>query len=280
MGDVDAQRVRWIEQDRMHAHSPSTWIPLGTRRMAAQSLQLVPSLTAIGRLEEGRVFRPRVNRVGTGQRRLQMPDSLERPRVRRAVVPEVSPRLAVVEELVAHRIPRLAAIVRALNDLAKPVAALRRIDPVRIHRRRLHVEDFETAKVRSVNLPVLPRPIRRENEGSLFRADENANLGHGRGSGKRGYSVQKDWPCSWASGNRPSNLTNRQRLEQVRTHDFAQLCRVGQSRATSCRTHVIPRHRTHLKSAGCSLHRTPHRDQSSEPRFEWHSTRVTIFEEE
>src|SRR6476659_5948213 len=35
--------------------------------------------------------------------------------------------------------PRFAAVVRALNDLSKPAAGLRRVDAVRVHGRTLHV---------------------------------------------------------------------------------------------------------------------------------------------
>jgi hypothetical protein len=39
----------------------------------------VPTLTAVGRAEQGRVFHPGVDRVGVRNRWLEVPDSLEHP---------------------------------------------------------------------------------------------------------------------------------------------------------------------------------------------------------
>src|SRR5205809_7093241 len=100
-----------------------------------------------------------------------MPDALELPRVGCAVVPHVgSERLAgfgrsVVNELVdlalghafrgggrlargcAGLLPRLAANVGTLNDLAEPAAGLRRIQPVRVGGRAFDVIDLTARKV-------------------------------------------------------------------------------------------------------------------------------------
>src|SRR5437867_11979181 len=99
-----------------------------------------------------------------------MPDALELPRMLRAVVPlmrgEGLARLRgrVVGELVAlafgetfrglfqhtsRRLPRLAAVAGALDDLSEPPARLRRVQPVRIGGRSRGARD----------LP--PRPARR-----------------------------------------------------------------------------------------------------------------------
>ena len=80
-------------------------------------------LAAVGRPEQRRVLDAGVDRVRIGQRRLEVPDALELPRVRRAVVPLVRAGHAVVDELVADRLPGLAAVVRALDQLAEPAAA-------------------------------------------------------------------------------------------------------------------------------------------------------------
>ena len=80
---------------------------------------------------------PGIDRVRIGERRLQMPDSLELPGMRRAVVPLVRAGDAVVDELVIHRLPGLAAVVRALDQLPEPAAGLRRIQAIRIDRRSL-----------------------------------------------------------------------------------------------------------------------------------------------
>ena len=80
----------------------------------------LPVLPAVGRAEERRILDAGIDRVGIGQRGLEVPHPLEFPRMRRAVVPLVRAGHAVVHELVAHRLPRLAAVVRALDHLPEP----------------------------------------------------------------------------------------------------------------------------------------------------------------
>src|SRR5438132_390220 len=105
-----------------------------------------------------------------------MPHSLELPRMLRAVVPLMrSERLAigtggVIGELItlplghpirrllgfpAWHLPRLAAVVRALDDLSEPAAGLRCIDAVRVHRRTLQVVHLPPCKVRTAHIPLL-----------------------------------------------------------------------------------------------------------------------------
>src|SRR5436189_254999 len=114
-----------------------------------------------------------------------MPDSLELPRVLRAVVPLVSAGDAVVDELVAvafgHAVgcsrrlagrcarlyPSLAAIIGALNDLSEPGAGLRRVESVRINRRPLDVINFPTRKVRPADLPSFALAVRGQDERAL-----------------------------------------------------------------------------------------------------------------
>ena len=139
---------------------------------------------------------------GIGERRLQMPDALEFPRVLRAVVPHVRrERLArfgrrVVDELVAfaHRhavgrgrrfagrrarlVPRFAAVVGALNDLPEPAAGLRRIDAVRIDGRAFEVVHLPAGEMRAADVPLLALAVGRENERAFARADENTNTAH------------------------------------------------------------------------------------------------------
>ena len=95
-------------------------------------VQLLPGLAAVDRLEHRGVFDAGVDRVGIGQRRLEVPDALELPRMRRAVVPLMRAGHAVVLELVADRLPRLAAIVGSLHDLPEPAGALRRVEAIRV----------------------------------------------------------------------------------------------------------------------------------------------------
>src|SRR5947208_2501801 len=105
----------------------------------------MPRLPGIAGAEQGRVFYARVHSVRIAKRRFQVPHAFELPRMLRAVVPLVSGeglsgfRRGVVYELVARalghaaggycrtasrRLPRLTAVVRALNHLPKPSAGL------------------------------------------------------------------------------------------------------------------------------------------------------------
>ena len=159
-GDEDPLGIARIEQDRVQAHPAGARLPARPRAVAAQSGQLLPGLAAVGRAEQGGVFHPGVDRVRIGQRRLEMPDALELPGVRRAVVPLVRAGDAVVDELVAHRLPRLAAVVGALDHLPEPAAGLRRVQPVRIDGRSLEVVDLPARKVRAADVPPFALAVR------------------------------------------------------------------------------------------------------------------------
>ena len=128
MAMYDPRRVAWIEDDRVQAEPAGAWRPVRAGAVAAKARQLLPALRAVGRLEERGILDAGVDHVRIGQRRLEVPDPLELPRMRRAVVPLVRAGNAVVDELVADRLPRLAAVVRALNELAEPAGGLRRVD--------------------------------------------------------------------------------------------------------------------------------------------------------
>src|SRR5450432_1179215 len=107
-----------------------------------------------------------------------MPDALELPRMLRAVVPLVRARDAVVDKLIADRLPRLPAVVRALNLLPEPAAGLRRIQPVRVNRRTLHVINFPPRKVRAADFPSFAFSVRGQNERSLSCANQYPYLAH------------------------------------------------------------------------------------------------------
>src|SRR6185503_5959427 len=82
-GDEHPVRVLRIEQDGVHGHAARAGLPempLG----AAQAGQFLPGLAAVHRFEDRRVLRSGVNGVWLGERRLQMPDALEFPRMLRA----------------------------------------------------------------------------------------------------------------------------------------------------------------------------------------------------
>src|SRR5438105_14057568 len=109
----------------------------------------MPALATVGGAEEGRVFGARVDGVRVGERRLEVPDSLELKGARRSVIPLVRAGLAVVGELALHGLPGLATVVRALDNLPEPAGVLRRVEPVRIGRRALDVVDLPAGEARA-----------------------------------------------------------------------------------------------------------------------------------
>src|SRR4030095_5425773 len=153
-------------------------LPAAAGLMLAESRQFLPVLPAIGRLEERRVLDAGINRVRIGQRRLEVPDPREFPRMRRAAVPLVGARDAVVLELVADRFPGLACVVRALHHLAEPAARLRRGEPIRIRPRSFDVIDLPAREVRAADIPFLALPVRCQDEGALPGADQHAYAAH------------------------------------------------------------------------------------------------------
>ena len=176
----------------------ATWSPWA----AAQAGQLVPGLAAVGGAEQRGVLHAGVDGVGVGQRRLQVPDALELPGVLRAVVPLVRrERLAgfrrrVVDELVAlalgHAVrrrgrfagrrprlmPRLAAVVGALDDLPEPAARLRRVDPVGVDGRAFHVVNLPAPEEGAADVPLLALAVRRQDERALPRAHQDPYSAH------------------------------------------------------------------------------------------------------
>ena len=141
--------------------------------------KFLPVLPAVGRAEQGGVFHAGVDGIGIGERRFEMPDALELPGMRRAVVPLVRAGDAVVDELVAHRLPGLAAVVAALDHLPEPAAGLRGVDPIRIDGRAFEMIDLPAAEERAVDVPLLALAVGGQDERAFAGADENANGGHG-----------------------------------------------------------------------------------------------------
>src|SRR5205823_14301402 len=129
-------------------------------------------LATVGRAEERRVLDAGEHRVRIGQRRLEVPDPRELPGMLRPVVPLVRARNAVVSELVADGLPGLAAVVRALDDLAVPAGGLRGVEPVRVGRRSVQVVDLPAGEQRALDVPIVTRAIRRQDERALTRAYE------------------------------------------------------------------------------------------------------------
>src|SRR6266705_2231124 len=72
----------------------------------------------------------------------------------------------------AGRLPRLAAVARTLDHLSEPAAGLRRVQPVRVGGRALHVIDLPAGKVRAAHVPLFALPVRCEDEGPLARTNQ------------------------------------------------------------------------------------------------------------
>ena len=98
----------------------------------------------------------------------------------RAVVPLVRAGRALVVELVADRRPSPAAIVRALDLLAKPAAGLRSVEAIGIDGRALQMVDLPAREVRAADFPLLAPAIGGEDEGALAGADEDSDAAHRR----------------------------------------------------------------------------------------------------
>src|SRR3954470_2312277 len=135
-------------------------------------------MAAVDGLEEGCVLDAGEDGVPVGKRRLEVPDPGEFPWMLRAVVPLVRARLAVVGELVADRLPGLAAVVRPLDDLTVPAGRLARVQPVRIDRRAFQVVHLPAREKGAFDVPGVPLPVRRQHESAFARADEEPHSAH------------------------------------------------------------------------------------------------------
>src|SRR2546427_1151973 len=128
-----------------------------------------------------------------------MPDALELPGMLRAVVPlmrgEGLARLRgrVVGELVAlafreafrglfqhtcRRLPRLAAVAGALDDLSEPPARLRRVQPVRIGGGSPHVIDLPAPAMRAAPVPLFSLSLPPQDESTPSGAPQNPYTPH------------------------------------------------------------------------------------------------------
>src|SRR4051794_22896903 len=83
-----------------------------------------------------------------------------------------------VLEVVASRLPGLAAVFRTLENLPEPAARLRCVKAVGVRGRPLHVVDLPARKMRSLDVPALAAGVRRQDEGALSGAYEYANCAH------------------------------------------------------------------------------------------------------
>src|SRR6266496_4122349 len=117
--------------------------------MLAQSGEFAPGLASIRGAEQSGVLNSRIDGIGIGQRGFQMPDSFELPRMRRAIVPLMRARYAVIFKLVTHRFPGLASVVRTLDHLSGPAARLGGIQSIRISGRSFDVVELPAREVRT-----------------------------------------------------------------------------------------------------------------------------------
>src|SRR5262249_52776263 len=191
-----------IQDDRVQAHPARPWLPLRPRFVAAQPGELLPALPAVAGAEDRGVLDPGIHGVGIGERRFEMPDALELPGVLRAVVPLVRGEglagagARVIDEFVAfahgHSVggrgrlawtcarlpPRLAPIVRALDDLPEPAAGLRRIQPIRVGGRTLDVVDLPAREMRAADIPSFALTVSGQDERALACAHQHSYSAH------------------------------------------------------------------------------------------------------
>src|SRR5215217_5298857 len=177
-GDVHPVGVLGIDDDRVQAEAASAGLPRLAARVRPQRGQLLPVVAAVRGLEERRILGAGEDRVGVVVRRLEVPHARELPRVLRAVVPLVGAGRALVGELVADRLPRLAAVVGALHDLAEPAARLRRVEPVGIGRRPVEVVHLPAREVRALDVPLVAGAVGREDESALPCSYQQPNSAH------------------------------------------------------------------------------------------------------
>ena len=166
------------KQDGVQAHAAGAGRPVGAGAVTAQAAEFAPGLAAVGGLENGGILDSGVDRVGVGKRRFEMPDALEFPGVGRAVVPLVRAGVAFVGELVADRLPGLAAIAGTLDQLSEPAAGLRSVDAIGVRWGPLQVIHFPAAEVRAGDLPLLALAVRSEDERSFASAHEDTDATH------------------------------------------------------------------------------------------------------
>ncbi len=177
-GDVHATGIGAIEENGVQAQAAGAGLPAVAGAVIAQGGKLLPVAAAIGGVEKGGILDAGVDRVGIGERWLQVPDALEFPGMRSAVVPLMGAGDAVVDELVADRLPGFAAIVGALHQLPEPAAGLGSVKAIGIGGRTLDVVDFPTCEKGAADVPVLALAVRLQNERALMGTNQNPHSAH------------------------------------------------------------------------------------------------------
>src|SRR5882757_2322346 len=107
-----------------------------------------------------------------------MPDARKFPGMRRAVVPHMGARLAVVDEFVANGFPGLAAVVGTLDELTEPAGGLRSIKTIGVRGRAFEVIHLPTGKMRTADVPACPLGVGSENKRAFARAYQQSYTAH------------------------------------------------------------------------------------------------------
>src|SRR4030095_11243667 len=119
-----------------------------------------------------------IDMIGVGQRRFQVPDAFELPRVGRPVVPLMGPWHAVVGKLVPDRLPCLPAVARSLDELPEPAAALRRIEPIRVGRGPFEVINLPPAEGTPAHAPLFALAVGSQSERAFARTNQYPHSAH------------------------------------------------------------------------------------------------------
>ena len=143
----DALRVGGVDDHGVQAHTPGAGLPRRPRTVTSQTGQLMPVRPGVGRPEQGGILHASKDGVRISERRLEVPDPGELPRMRRTVVPLVRARHALVGKVVPYRLPRRAPVIGTLDQLPEPPRGLRRVQPVEVYRGTLDVVDLPTPNI-------------------------------------------------------------------------------------------------------------------------------------
>src|SRR6266508_46263 len=134
-------------------------------------------------------------------------------------------KFTFVRELVAHRLPGLATIVRALDHLPEPAAGLRGIEPIRIGGRGLEMIDLPAAEVWAAHVPLLALAVRRHDERAFARADQHPYLAHLSSFLGLAPLVSENSSRPTISPDRPISLTAR--IHGLPVHCLVEWTRAG-----------------------------------------------------
>jgi hypothetical protein len=108
----------------METEAPGTGLPSLAGRMPSQTGQLSPAFPSIDTFENCGVLCARIYKVRVAQIGLKMPDSFKFKSSLGAIVEKVRADRILVGKLIIYGIKTLAAIIRSLNNLPKPLCRL------------------------------------------------------------------------------------------------------------------------------------------------------------